>query len=64
MLAYGWIVDIFNVLVRIKIRTRPLPLPLPNIVRIANHIDIYGRSLKIYLILILGDPSDSDQFLS
>ena len=34
-------------LVRSKIRTGPLPpSPLPNIVRIAIHIDIYGRSLR------------------
>ena len=45
---HGWIVEIFNVLVKNKIRTRLLPpSPLPNIVRIAMHIDIYGRSLKL-----------------
>ena len=48
---HGWIVDIFNVLVRIKIRTRLLPPPpLPNIVRIVMHIDIYGRSLSSVLL--------------
>ena len=49
---HGWIVDIFNVLVRIKIRTRllPPPPPLPNIVRIVMHIDIYGRSLSSVLL--------------
>ena len=45
-LDYAWVIEIFNVLVRNKIRTRLLPPPpLPNIVRIAMHIDIYGRSL-------------------
>ena len=45
---HGWIVEIFNVLVRIKIRTRLLPPPpLPNIVRIVMYIDIYGRSLTL-----------------
>ena len=39
---HGWIVEIFNVLVKNKIRTS-----LPNIVRIAMHIDIYGRSLSL-----------------
>ena len=47
-LDYAWVIEIFNVLVRNKIRTRhlPPPPPLPNIVRIAMHIYIYGRSLK------------------
>ena len=46
-LDYAWVIKIVNVLVRNKIRTRHLPPPpLPNIVRIAMHIDIYGRSLN------------------
>ena len=46
-LDYAWVIEIVNVLVRNKIRTRHLPPPpLPNIVRIAMHIDIYGRSLS------------------
>ena len=48
-LDYARIIEIFNVLVRSKIRTRHLPpSSLPNIVRIAMHIDIYGRSLNVH----------------
>ena len=56
-LDYAWVIEIFNVLVRNKIRTRHLPpSPLPNIVRIAMHIDIYGRSLKTNYRIDVGSP--------